>query len=157
MHLRRHECWRKSGILAGLKGQTRNIMTSKIIWTGFSQNSPSWSSRAKAPAPTRPPRPTHLIDSSSYYPSRINSIPWRAGPAYARAARTLLPRSFGLVAATALHLRQQTQDFEIHPDQRDEQAEPAVPFLVLGCLHVDAPLDEIEIQNEIQCGDDNDE
>ena len=58
-------------------------------------------------------------------------------------AGTLQSRAIG-------QLRQQAQDFQVQPDQRDHQAECAVPFHVLGRLGCRGLLDEVEVQQQVE-------
>ena len=50
----------------------------------------------------------------------------------------------------AAHLRQQTQDLQVQPHQRDHDSESAVPLHILGSAGRDAPLDEVEVQHQVQ-------
>src|SRR5947209_1757683 len=57
----------------------------------------------------------------------------------------------GSIPAAAPQLGQQPQDFQVHPDQSDQQAEPGVPLHVLGGLESDPLLDEVEVQRRGLC------
>src|SRR5271170_4830220 len=50
----------------------------------------------------------------------------------------------------AAKFRKQTQDFEVEPDERDHQAEGAVPLHIFRRANADARLDEIKIEHEIE-------
>src|SRR3546814_2860020 len=49
-------------------------------------------------------------------------------------------------ASARLQLRQQPQELDVQPHQRDHQAERAVPLHVLRRAALDAGLDEVEVQ-----------
>src|SRR3990172_4056117 len=57
----------------------------------------------------------------------------------------------------APHLRKQSQYLDIEPDQRDHEAECAVPLHILRRALCRAALDEIEVEHEVQGRDDDDE
>ena len=57
----------------------------------------------------------------------------------------------------AAHFGEQAQDFQVEPDQRDHDAEGAVPLHVLGSADLHAPLDEVEVEHQIEGGDADDE
>src|SRR5688500_16070539 len=61
------------------------------------------------------------------------------------------------VGLAAAQLREQPQDLEVEPDQRDQQAERAVPLHVLRRARRGAVLDEVEVEHEVQSGDDDDD
>src|SRR4030095_6288225 len=46
-----------------------------------------------------------------------------------------------------------SQDLEVQPDQRDEEAEGAVPLHVLRGLGAHAVLDEVEVEDEVHRGE----
>src|SRR5207244_9561269 len=52
---------------------------------------------------------------------------------------------------------QESQDLEIQPDERDHQTERAVPLQVLGGTALHAGLDEVEVEDQVQRGDDDDD
>jgi hypothetical protein len=54
-----------------------------------------------------------------------------------------------LFRLSAARLPEQAEDFQIEPDERDHQAERAVPLHVLRCPTLDATLDHVEIENQI--------
>jgi hypothetical protein len=54
-----------------------------------------------------------------------------------------------LFRLSAAHLAKQTEDFQIEPNERDHQAECAVPLHVLRRSTLDAPLDHVEIEHQI--------
>src|SRR5271157_4075857 len=47
-------------------------------------------------------------------------------------------------------LREQTEHLQVKPDQRDHQAESAVPLHVLGHLPLCGLVDEIEIEQQVE-------
>jgi len=49
----------------------------------------------------------------------------------------------------AAHLAEQAEDFEIEPDERDHQAERAVPFHVFRRTTLNASLDHVEIEHQV--------
>src|SRR3546814_2408988 len=53
-------------------------------------------------------------------------------------------------ASARLQLRQQPQELDVQPHQRDHQAERAVPLHVLRRAALDAGLDEVEVQHQVQ-------
>src|ERR1700722_15896490 len=60
-------------------------------------------------------------------------------------------------SVAALEFRKQAQHFEIEPDERDHQAERAVPLHVTWSAHARAGFDHVEIEDEVESGDDDDE
>src|SRR2546426_198232 len=61
------------------------------------------------------------------------------------------------VALPAPHLREEAQDLEVQPHERDEEAERRVPLHVLRRVLLDARLDVREVEDEVQRGDPDDE
>src|SRR5687768_4810679 len=61
------------------------------------------------------------------------------------------------VGLAAAQLREQTQDLEVEPDQRDQQAERPVPLHVLRRARRGAVFDEVEIEHQVEGGDDDDD
>ncbi len=49
------------------------------------------------------------------------------------------------------------QNFEIEPDERDHQAEGAVPLHVFWSAHAHASFDHVEVEDQIERGDDHHE
>src|SRR5262249_48730598 len=66
---------------------------------------------------------------------------------------------FGLVSYSipVAQLAEQSQQLDVEQDESDEQAEGAVQFHVLRGAPPYAVLDEIEVENEIERGQDDDE
>src|ERR1700722_3018652 len=60
-------------------------------------------------------------------------------------------------SVAALEFRKQAQHFEIEPDERDHQAERAVPLHVTWSAHARAGFDHVEIGDEVESGDADDE
>src|SRR5271157_4520802 len=87
--------------------------------------------------------------------------PWRSNafedPASgARLARVKkkAPHAAGLIQkltclAPAAELREQPQQFEVQPDQRDHQCKAAVPLHVLGSVEACALLNQVEIEYQV--------
>src|ERR1700682_1555784 len=61
----------------------------------------------------------------------------------------------GRLSATGF--AEQAQNFEIQPDERDHQAEGAVPLHVFRRAVMDAGFNHVEVQDEIKRGDNDDE
>ena len=61
-----------------------------------------------------------------------------------------MPRSI-----PAARFGEQAQDFQIEPDQRDHDAEGAVPLHVFRCAYADAGFDEVEVEHQVERGDDD--
>ena len=51
---------------------------------------------------------------------------------------------------SAAQLGEQAENLQIEPDQRDNDAEGAVPLHILGCAELYALLDEVEVEHQIQ-------
>src|SRR5258708_6590586 len=62
-----------------------------------------------------------------------------------------------LFPLSGARLAEQAEDFQIEPDERDHQAERAIPFHVLRRSVLDTSLDHVKIENQIQCCDDDHE
>src|SRR5579862_3651081 len=60
-------------------------------------------------------------------------------------------------ALSSARFCEQPQNLHVHPDQSDHDAERSVPFHVLRRASVDPGLDEAEIQDQIERGDDHDD
>jgi len=60
-----------------------------------------------------------------------------------------------LFRLSAARLAEQAEDFQIEPDERNHQAERAIPFHVLRRSVLDTSLDHVKIENQIQCRDDD--
>src|SRR5690606_20814665 len=56
----------------------------------------------------------------------------------------------GRGSVARLQLGQQAQELHVQPHQGDHQAEGAVPLHVLRCTLLDAGLDEVEVQHQVQ-------
>ena len=52
--------------------------------------------------------------------------------------------------ASVAQLGEQPQHFHVEPDQRDHEAERAIPLHVLRSSKLGAALDEVEVEHEIQ-------
>ena len=65
-------------------------------------------------------------------------------------ARPARSRSRWRDSVARLQLRQQAQDLEVQPDQRHQQAERGVPLHVLRRALLDAVLDEVEVEHQVQ-------
>ena len=52
---------------------------------------------------------------------------------------------------------EEAEDFEVEPDHGDHESEGAVPLHIFGCAGIDAALDEVEVEDEVEGGDDDDE
>src|SRR5207302_9409522 len=57
----------------------------------------------------------------------------------------------------AAGFRQQPQDLQVQPDQRDYQAERPVPLHVFGGAAGHAGLDEVEVEDQVQGRDHDDD
>src|SRR5436190_2937132 len=66
-------------------------------------------------------------------------------------------RTPGFDSLLFAHLAQQTQDFQVQPDQRNGEREGAVPLHVLWRALIRTLLDEVEIDHQVQRGDDHHE
>src|SRR5208283_974037 len=79
----------------------------------------------------------------------------RSGPIFSPRLILANERTAITFNSAAAELRQQPQDLEVQPDQRDHQREGAVPLHVFRRAHPCAVLDEVEIKDEIQRRDDH--
>src|SRR6266849_6736566 len=59
--------------------------------------------------------------------------------------------------SAAARFREQAQNFEIEPDEHDHQAEGAVPLHVFWSAHAHAGFDHVEVEDQIERGDDHHE
>ena len=56
---------------------------------------------------------------------------------------------------SAAELGEQSQYFEVKPNESDHQSEAAIPFHVLRNAGAGSTLDKIEIQHQVECGNDH--
>src|SRR5271165_1474926 len=81
----------------------------------------------------------------------------RGGPIFSPRLIFANERTAITFSSAAAELRQQPQDLEVQPDQRDHQREGAIPLHVFRSAHARAIFDEIEVEDEIQRGNDYDD
>src|SRR5215472_5225931 len=60
-----------------------------------------------------------------------------------------------LLSAAVTQFGQKPQNFQIEPDQSHQQSEAAIPLHVFGSACGGAALDEIEVKDQIERGDDH--
>src|ERR1700733_13815367 len=76
-----------------------------------------------------------------------------------RSARASRPQSFECAKSSVapLELREQPQHFKIEPDESDHQAERAVPLHVTRSAVARAGFDHVEVEHQVERGDDHNE
>src|SRR6187399_3720891 len=66
-------------------------------------------------------------------------------------------RTPGIDSRLFAQLAEQPKDFEVQPDERDGEREGAVPLHVLRRAAIHTLLDDVEVQDQVQRGDDHHE